>query len=84
MGIGIGVVIEMRKMNRVLLMLMGSGLLFFKVVYASEDTTLMVGAVVNSELNIYVQALYAGVLSLSIIAVLWLIIFRPKINHRAD
>jgi hypothetical protein len=42
------------------------------------------GAVVPNQLNIYVQALFAGLVSLTIILILWIIVFKPKINHRPE
>lgn len=65
-------------------MFLGFSIVFVKSALASEKTTVVTAAVTNNQTNIYFQALYAGLVALTIIFVLWIIVFKPKINHKPD
>lgn len=76
--------IEMGRFREIFFMFLGFSMMFVETALGSEETTLVTGAVAHNQLNIYVQALFAGLVSLTIIFVLWLIVFKPKINHRPE
>jgi len=74
----------MRRFREFFFMFLGLSMMFVQTTLASEETTLVTGAVATNQLNIYGQALFAGLVSLTIIFVLWIIVFKPKINHRSE
>jgi len=65
-------------------MFLGFSIMFVETAFASEKTALVTAAVTHDQVNIYVQALLAGLVSLAIIFILWIIVFKPKINHRPE
>jgi len=71
----------MGRFREIFFMFLGFSLMFVQTALASEETAVVTGAVAPNQLNIYGQALFAGLVSLAIIFVLWLIVFKPKINH---
>lgn len=74
----------MGRFREVFFMFLGFSIVFVKSALASEKTTVVTAAVTNNQTNIYFQALYAGLVALTIIFVLWIIVFKPKINHKPD
>lgn len=76
--------IEMGRFREIFFMFLGFSMMLSETALASEEKMLVTGAVVPNQLNIYVQALFAGLVSLTIILILWIIVFKPKINHRPE
>lgn len=84
MRIRIGEVIEMGRLKEIFFMFLGFSIMFVETALASEKTTVVTAAVTHNQMDIYVQALFAGLVSLTIIFVLWIIVFKPKINHKPE
>ena len=84
MRIRIGEVIEMARLREIFFMFLGFSIMFVETAFASEKTTVVTAAVTHNQMDIYVQALFAGLVSLTIIFVLWIIVFKPKINHKPE
>ena len=76
--------IEMGRFREIFFIFLGFSMMLGETALAPEEKMLVTVAVVPNQLNIYVQALFAGLVSLTIILILWIIVFKPKINHRSE
>lgn len=71
----------MRWVREIFFFFLGFSMMSVETAFASEEATIVAGAVSNNQWNTYAQALFAGLVSLAIILILWIIVFKPKINH---